>query len=150
MSRGIDYDDATLKGIFNGCLDDPLPKWEMDNLKILDFWDFSRCLGHHIQWGMPLPSPKPACSNHSAPLPLSSQDLDTLLTPTQKRRTRRKGVLQSAASIMTPKPSQSPLSLLRSLVFPLSQSSQLMSSPRHPSQYQLFPSLLNQPQLSQR
>jgi len=99
MSRGIDYDDATLKGIFNGCLDDPLPKWEMENLKILDFWDLYRYLGHRIQWGMPLPPPKPACSYHSAPLPLSSQDIDTLLTPTQKRRARRKRVLQSAASI---------------------------------------------------
>ncbi len=98
MSRGLDYDDATLKDIFNGCLDDPLPKWEMDNLKILHFWDFFRCLGHLIQWGMPPPPPRPACSNHSAPLPLSSQDLDPFLT-TQKWRARKKKALQSAASV---------------------------------------------------
>ncbi len=48
---------------------------------------------------MPPSPPRPACSNHSAPLPLSSQDQDSLLTPTQKWRARRKRALQSAASI---------------------------------------------------
>ncbi|KAF4100083.1 hypothetical protein G5714_018279 [Onychostoma macrolepis] len=45
------------------------------------------------------PPPKPACSNHSAPLPLENQDQDPLLTPTLKRRARMKRALQSAASI---------------------------------------------------
>ncbi|KAL0184059.1 hypothetical protein M9458_019755, partial [Cirrhinus mrigala] len=73
--------------------------WEMENLKILHFWDFSRYVGHRVQWGMPPPAPKPACSNHSAPLPLSSHDQDPLLTPTPRRRARKKRALQSAASI---------------------------------------------------
>ncbi|RXN22994.1 proteoglycan 4-like protein [Labeo rohita] len=98
MSRGLDYDDTALKDIFNACLDDPVPKWEMDNLKILNYWDFSKYVCHRIQWGMPLPPPRPACSNHSTPLPLPSLDQHPLLTPTQKRRARRKRS-QSAASI---------------------------------------------------
>ncbi|KAI2644704.1 Alpha-mannosidase 2 [Labeo rohita] len=98
MSRGLDYDDTALKDIFNACLDDPVPKWEMDNLKILNYWDFSKYVGHRIQWGMPPPPPRPACSDHSTPLPLPSLDQHPLLTPTQKRRARRKRS-QSAASI---------------------------------------------------
>ncbi|KAL0150476.1 hypothetical protein M9458_054293, partial [Cirrhinus mrigala] len=54
----------------------------------------------------------PACSNHSAPLSLSSQDQD-LLTLTPKRRARRKTALQYAASIddsdtflVTPEPTE--------------------------------------------
>ncbi|KAL0186580.1 hypothetical protein M9458_018250, partial [Cirrhinus mrigala] len=99
MSRGLDYDDTTLKEIFNSCLDDPVPKWEMENLKILNFWDFSKYIGHRIQWGMPPLPPKSTCSDHSATLPLSIQDQDHLLTPTQKRRARRRRALLSAASI---------------------------------------------------
>lgn len=34
MSMGPDYDNTTIKDIFSACLDDPLPKWEMDGLKI--------------------------------------------------------------------------------------------------------------------
>ncbi|RXN23960.1 proteoglycan 4-like protein [Labeo rohita] len=99
MSRGLDYDDTTLKEIFNASLDDLVPKWEMENLKILNFWDFSKYIGHRIQWGMsPLP-PKSACNDHSATLPLSIQDQDHLLTPTPKRRARRRRALQYAASI---------------------------------------------------
>ncbi len=45
------------------------------------------------------PPPKPVCCNHSALLPLSSQDQYPLLTPTQKQRARMKLALQSAASI---------------------------------------------------
>ncbi|KAL0175990.1 hypothetical protein M9458_028320, partial [Cirrhinus mrigala] len=99
MSRGLDYDDTTLKEIFNSCLDDPVPKWEMENLKILNFWDFSKYIGHRIQWGMPPLPPKSTCSDHSATLPLSIQEQDHLLTPTQKRRARRRRALLSAASI---------------------------------------------------
>ena len=37
LSRGMNYNDATLKDLFNHCLDDPLPQWEMKGLEILDF-----------------------------------------------------------------------------------------------------------------
>lgn len=37
LSVGLNYDNTTLKDIFNYCLDDPPPKWEMDGLKILNF-----------------------------------------------------------------------------------------------------------------
>lgn len=68
MSVGFDYNDAILKDIFNDCLDDPLPKSEMDGLKILSFWDFSRHLGHHIWWGISpihFRNSGASCVNHS-------------------------------------------------------------------------------------
>ncbi len=30
MAKGLEYDDATLKESFNLSLDDPLPRWEME------------------------------------------------------------------------------------------------------------------------
>ncbi len=31
MARGLEYDDAVLKEVFNLILDDPLPRWEMEH-----------------------------------------------------------------------------------------------------------------------
>ncbi len=37
LAVGLDYNDSVLKDFFNVCLDDPLPQWEMEGLRILDF-----------------------------------------------------------------------------------------------------------------
>ncbi len=40
MSRGLEYQNAALKDIFNLCLDNPLPQWEMEQLRILNFFNY--------------------------------------------------------------------------------------------------------------
>ncbi|XP_016369068.1 glycine-rich RNA-binding protein 1-like [Sinocyclocheilus rhinocerous] len=40
----LDVQDMDLKDIFNLCLDESLPHWEMELVKSLDFWNFSRYL----------------------------------------------------------------------------------------------------------
>ncbi len=75
---GLDYNESVLKDFFNVCLDDPLPQWEMEGLRILDFWGFVRYLHH--QWATP---------DHSEPFQgFSHQPWPS--DPTEKRRLRRK------------------------------------------------------------
>ncbi len=62
MSRGLDYQDAALKDIFNLCLDNPLPQWEMEQLRILDFWDFSNYVHHRKDWQI-LSPPESTCTD---------------------------------------------------------------------------------------
>ena len=50
MAVGLGYNDEALKDLFNDCLDDPLPRWEMKGLEILDFWGFTKYLHHRAQW----------------------------------------------------------------------------------------------------
>lgn len=50
MARGLEYDDAALKEAFNLTLDDPLPRWEMEQLHVLNFWDFSNYVHHRKDW----------------------------------------------------------------------------------------------------
>ncbi len=38
MFRGLEYQDAAIKDIFNLCLDNPLPQWEMEQQRILEFF----------------------------------------------------------------------------------------------------------------
>ncbi len=96
MARGLEYDDAVLKEVFNLILDDPLPRWEMEQLHVLNFWDFSLYVHHRKDWQ--ILNPPDVCSDHPALLPPSSQVHDHLLTPTEKRRNRRKRAAQVAAS----------------------------------------------------
>ncbi len=53
LAVGLNYDESVLKDFFNVCLDDPLPQWEMEGLRILDFWGFVRYLHHRSQWATP-------------------------------------------------------------------------------------------------
>ncbi len=96
MARGLEYDDAVLKEVFNLILDNPLPRWEMEQLHVLNFWDFSHYVHHRKDWQ--ILNPPDVCSDHPALLPPSSQVHDHLLTPTEKRRNRRKRAAQVAAS----------------------------------------------------
>ncbi len=50
---GLNYNESVLKDFFNVCLDDPLPQWEMEGLRILNFWGFVRYLHHRSQWATP-------------------------------------------------------------------------------------------------
>ncbi len=40
LAVGLDYNESVLKTFFYVCLDDPLPQWEMEVLRILDIWGF--------------------------------------------------------------------------------------------------------------
>ncbi len=44
IARGLEYPESTLKEAFILCLDDPLPQWEMEQLRGLDYWTFSKYL----------------------------------------------------------------------------------------------------------
>ncbi len=98
MARGLEYPDSTLKEAFNLCLDDPLPQWEMEQLRRIDYWTFSKYLHHRKDWQILTP-PESACRDH-ATLPLmSSQIQDPLQSPTLKRRLRRKRAAKTAVSV---------------------------------------------------
>lgn len=88
IARGLDYQDPALKDIFNLCLDDPLPQWEMEKLRVLDFWNFSNCLHHCKDWQILTP-PEPVCSEH----------LSLFGNPTEKRRLRRQRAARTASSV---------------------------------------------------
>ncbi len=98
MARGLEYPDSTLNEAFNLCLDDPLPQWEMEQLRGPDYWTFSKYLHHRKDWQILTP-PESACRDH-ATLPLmSSQIQDPLQSPTLKRRLRRKRAAKTAVSV---------------------------------------------------
>ncbi len=79
-----------VKDIFKLGLDEPLPHWEMELVKSLDFWNFSRYLQlckegkviHHHQ--------SPPAGAIPSPPPSSSQAQDPSLIPTLKKRSRRR------------------------------------------------------------
>ncbi len=113
MAKGLEYDDATLKEAFNLSLDDPLPRWEMEQLQGLNFWDFSNYVHHRKDWQI-LNPPADVCSDHNALLP-QSQVHDHLLTPNEKRRNRRKRaarVVASASETSVPAPGPESSSVL--------------------------------------
>ena len=97
-SRGLDYNDAALKDIFNSCLDDPLPAWEMDSLRVLDFWGFVSYLGNRSKWGMP---PSPPASAFNFPR-LSRHIYDPPLASTRRLRSRRNRAVQFTTSTSEP------------------------------------------------
>ncbi len=94
LAVGLNYESA-LKDLFNVCLDDPLPQWEMEGLRILDFWGFVRYLHHRSQWATP---------DHSEPLRRDFPTSPGPLTPTEKRRMRRKRNTNSTLSAPEPTP----------------------------------------------
>ncbi len=86
---GLDYNESVLKDLFNVCQDDPLPQWEMEGLRILDFGGFVRYLHHRSQWATP---------DHSEPFRRDFPTSPDPLTPTEKRRLRRKRTTNSTLS----------------------------------------------------
>ncbi len=97
LAVGLNYNESALKDLFNVCLDDPLPQWEMEGLRILDFWGFVRYLHHRSQWATP---------DHSEPLRRDFPTSPGPLTPTEKRRMRRKRNTNSTLSAPEPLLSQ--------------------------------------------
>ncbi len=93
LTVGLDYNESVLKDFFNVCLDDPLPQWEIEGLRILDFWGFVRYLHHRSQWATP---------DHSEPLRRDFPTSPGPLTPTEKRRLRRKRTTNSTLSAPEP------------------------------------------------
>ncbi|KAL0153023.1 hypothetical protein M9458_051622, partial [Cirrhinus mrigala] len=95
--RGLEYDDAALKEAFYLTLDDPLLRWEMEQLHVLNFWDFSTYI-YHCTDSQILNPPEDVSSDHPALFPSSNQVHDHLLTPTKKLRDRRKRTARVSAS----------------------------------------------------
>lgn len=98
MARGLEYSDSTLKEAFNLCLDDPLPQWEMEQLRGIDFWTFSKYLHHRKDWQILTP-PESACRDDATFPPKQSQIQDPLPSPTLKRRLRRKRAVKTAVPV---------------------------------------------------
>lgn len=90
MSRGLEYQEPALKEVFNLALDDPLPQWEIEQLKILDFWDFANYVHHRKDWQI-LNPPEDVSRDVPALFPSSSLVHDHLLTPTEKREKNEGG-----------------------------------------------------------
>lgn len=97
MAMGLDYNDFVLKDLLNSCLDEPLPKCEMDSLKILDFWNNFRYCGNRSQLGKPSQQ-ESSCSDHPVLPSTTGQVYDPLLTPTKKCKSRKKRVVQTVTS----------------------------------------------------
>ncbi|KAI2657438.1 GTP cyclohydrolase 1 [Labeo rohita] len=58
---GLELGNSELSKIFNDCLDNPLPPWEMEGLKTLDYWEFIDYLCYRILlmqcWSEPIAVP---------------------------------------------------------------------------------------------
>ncbi len=98
MSRGLEYQDAALKDFFNLCLDNLLPQWEMEQLRILDFWNFSNYVHHRKDWQILLP-PDSNSTDQPTVTPSPNQDHVPPIPPTLKRRLRRKRASRNAVAI---------------------------------------------------
>ncbi len=90
MSRGLEYQDAALKDIFNLCLDNPLPPWEMEQLRILDFWNFSNYVHHRKDWQI-LSPPESTSTDQPTVTPLTesrscSSYSSHIKTPVEKEK----------------------------------------------------------------
>ncbi|XP_073699559.1 NACHT, LRR and PYD domains-containing protein 3-like [Garra rufa] len=106
MARGLGYDDSALKEAFNLTLDDPLPRWEMEQLQILDFWGFSNYLHHRKDWQI-LNPPENVGNDQPALLSPPSQVHHHLLTPTRIRRDQATVPEFSAKMAVAPESSDS-------------------------------------------
>ncbi|XP_067255978.1 E3 ubiquitin-protein ligase NEURL1B-like [Chanodichthys erythropterus] len=93
MARGLQYTDEPLKGIFNECLNDPLPQWELEGLQDLDFWVFVRYLSRRIYWATPA-QPEAAPARESAPEATEEVSTESLLPTPKKRRKKASFILQ--------------------------------------------------------
>ncbi len=98
MSRGLEYQDAALKDIFNLCLDNPLPQWEMEQLRILDFWNFSNYVHHRKDWQI-LSPPEATSTDQPTVTPSPNQNHVLPIPPTLKRRLRRKRASRNVVAI---------------------------------------------------
>ncbi len=71
MAKGLENDDAALNEAFNLALDDLLPQWEMEQLHVLNIWNFSNYLHHCKDWQI-LNLPEDVNNDHPALLSSSS------------------------------------------------------------------------------
>jgi len=69
LAVGLEYKDSELIEIFNGCLDYPLPSWEMEELKTLGFWGFIDVFQYQSQ-SVTLGQVVPIYSMATAPEPM--------------------------------------------------------------------------------
>ncbi len=101
---------ADVKDIFNLGLDEPLLHWEMELVKSLDFWNFSRYLQLHKEGKVIHHHQTPPAGAVPSPPPSSSQAQDPSLIPTLKRWSRRRAakspqvVPESALEEAVPEP----------------------------------------------
>ncbi|ROL53595.1 hypothetical protein DPX16_4367 [Anabarilius grahami] len=135
MAVGLDYNDAALKEIFNRCLDDPLPQWEMEGLQILDFWRFTEYLHHRRQWATPGQSesspalesapepaparecaPKPASARESAPEPTEEVGTESPPHPRKRRKRRKKASFILQGPEASPEPVVGPETTLEAVL----------------------------------
>ncbi len=78
LAVGLELCNSELSKIFNDCLDNPLPPWEMEWLRSLDFWEFIDYLCYHnlamscwsesIAVVTEMPDPAPVDDEPSLPL----------------------------------------------------------------------------------
>ncbi len=78
LAVGLELCNSELSKIFNDCLDNPLPPWEMEGLRSLDFWEFidylcyrnlaMSCWSESIAVVTEMPDPAPVDDEPSLPL----------------------------------------------------------------------------------
>ncbi len=99
LAVGLELCNSELSKIFNDCLDNPLPLWEMEGLRSLDFWEFidylcyrnlaMSCWSESIAVPPEMPDPAPVDDEPSLPL-------------SHKRRSRRRRAAKSALVVSSP------------------------------------------------
>ncbi len=121
LAVGLNYNESALKDLFNVCLDDPLPQWEMEGLRILDFWGFVRYLHHRSQWATP---------DHSEPLRRDFPTSPGLWPPLRSEGWEGRGILTLLCLLPSPLRSGSSKSPLLSQLRSGSSKSPLLSQLR--------------------
>ncbi|ROJ29252.1 hypothetical protein DPX16_13696 [Anabarilius grahami] len=89
LAVGLGYNDAALINLFNDCLDNSLPLWEIERLGDLDFWGFV----HYLECRSRGPAPRQlghAPASESLAEITEEVGTEPLLHPSKRRRRRRK------------------------------------------------------------
>ncbi len=103
MAVGLELCDTELNNIFNECLDNHLPLWEVEGLKTLDYWCFIDYLSYRsliVPSCQSVPMADPPQKDESATASL--EDSGASLPLSQKRRSRRRREAKSTPVVSSP------------------------------------------------
>ncbi len=127
LAVGLELCNSELSKIFNECLDNPLPPFEMEGLKTLDFWSFINYLSYRSLVMSCRSEPTAVLPKMPESTITSPEDSEASLSLTRRRRSRRRAV-KSALVVSSPVVLEDPTPVVSSPVV-LEDLTPVVSSP---------------------
>ncbi len=100
LAVGLELCNSELSKIFNECLDNPFPPFEMEGLKTLDFWSFINYLSYRSLVMSCRSEPTAVLPKMRESTITSPEDSEASLSLTRRRRSRR--AVKSALVVSSP------------------------------------------------